>query len=80
MPTAPEQVNNSSNNKHFQLRVPHQGAAPQAANQKATLLEWEVYSPTPVNSAFYKLGLQPLTSHFSGKRLEKLQIGQNWPF
>ena len=41
--------------------MPHRGAAPQAANQKATLLEWEVYSPTPVNPAFYKLGLQPLT-------------------
>ena len=41
--------------------MPHRGAAPQAANLKATLLEWEVYSPTPVNPAFYKLGLQPLT-------------------
>ena len=63
MPTAPEQVNNSLviTNKHFQLRVPLRGAAPQAANQKATLLEWEVYSATPVNPAFYKLGLQPLT-------------------
>ena len=41
--------------------MPHRGAAPQAANQEAILLEWEVYSPTPVNPAFYKLGLQPLT-------------------
>ena len=41
--------------------MPHRGAAPQAANLKATLLEWEVYSPTPVNPVFYKLGLQPLT-------------------
>ena len=39
-------VNNSlSTNKHFQLRVPHRGAAPQAANQRATLLEWEVCLP-----------------------------------
>ena len=33
----------------LQLRVPQQEAAPQAANQWATLLEWEVYSPTSVN-------------------------------
>ena len=41
--------------------MPLRGAAPQAANLKATLLEWEVYSPTPVNPVFYKFGLQPLT-------------------
>ena len=45
----------------MQLRVPHRGAAPQATNQKATLLEREVFSPSSVNPVFYKLGLQPLT-------------------
>ena len=35
----------------LQLRVLQQEAAPQAANQWATLLEWEVYSPTSVNLA-----------------------------
>ena len=41
----------------MQLRVPHRGAAPQAANQKATLLEWEVYSPTSVNPVFLQVGI-----------------------
>ena len=46
VPTALELVNNSlTTNKHLQLRVPHRRAAPQAANQRATLLEWGVYLP-----------------------------------
>ena len=53
MSTAPEQVQQpiANNNKLtlLQLRVPQQEAAPQAANRWATLLEWEVYSPTSVN-------------------------------
>ena len=59
MPTAPEQVQETmaNNNKLtlLQLRVPQQEAAPQAANQWATLLEWEVYSPTSVN--FLQIGI-----------------------
>ena len=45
----------------LQLRVLQQEAAPQAANRWATLLEWEVYSPTSVNLTIYKQGSQPLT-------------------
>ena len=45
----------------LQLRVLQQEAAPQAANQWATLLEWEVYSPTSVNLMMYRLGSRPLT-------------------
>ena len=40
----------------LQLRVLQQEAAPQAANRWATLLEWEVYSPTSVNLTIYKQG------------------------
>ena len=60
VPTAQVLVNNSLTiNKHFQLRVPHLRAAPQAANQEATPLEWEV------NLIVYRSGSQPLTLYYN---------------
>ena len=68
VPTTPEQVLEpmlTIINLLLQLRVLQQKAAPQAANQWATLLEWEVYSPTSVNLTIYRSGSQPLIiSHY----------------
>ena len=61
----------------MQLRVPHRGATPQAANQKATLLEWEVYSPTSINPVFLQVGITASHIIFQKNLLKFKAICQN---